>query len=192
MRPSPLINAAIFLQVSSTQRSRASMLAHAICGVSCSFPVSFSVARGLSARIGSFSNTSVPAPLISPFHQRLIQRIRIHNRTPRHIDQHCALFSFWKKRPHSSGETFCHSAGSAATKYLTVPARYPNPPFHSPCSRCVLMLQKITLQPSASAAFATRLPIFPIPAMPQIFPSSSYQGLKWANRGCDASAAGFT
>ena len=29
-------------------------------------------------------------------HQRLIQRIRIHNRTPRHIDQHCALFHFGK------------------------------------------------------------------------------------------------
>ena len=46
----------------------------------------------------------------------------------------------WQRKPEN--RTFCRSADSAETKYLTVPAGYPNPPVHSPCSRCVLRLQK--------------------------------------------------
>ena len=44
----------------------ASTLAHAICGVIKSFPLSLIFLRGLSTLIGSFVNTSRPAAEISP------------------------------------------------------------------------------------------------------------------------------
>ena len=44
----------------------ASTLAHAICGVIKSFPLSLIFLRGLSTLIGSFVNTSRPAAAISP------------------------------------------------------------------------------------------------------------------------------
>ena len=109
-----LINAAIFLQVSSHAAFLRFDARPGHMRRQLQLSGFFQRRQGLSARIGSFRTHPCPL-LISPFTNAPIQRIRIHNRTARHIDQHCAL-SFLKRRPHSSGETSLSLRGQCRDK----------------------------------------------------------------------------